>query len=46
MYILTVMGESSEVAGDPVSWKHSNTSPALRPDLVAVEEEGGGGATS
>ena len=39
--VLTAMGESSEVAGEPVSWKHFNTSSALTQVLVADEEGGG-----
>jgi hypothetical protein len=35
------MGESSEVAGDPVSWKHFNTSSTLT-QVLPSEEEGGG----
>ena len=41
---LTVMGERSEVVGEPVSWKHFNTSSASR-QLLTEEEEEGGGAT-
>ena len=45
--LLTVMGDRSEVAGDPVSWKHSRTSSALTHVLATAddEEEEGGGAT-
>lgn len=38
----TVIGESSEVAGDPVSWKHRNTSSA---STQLFSELAGGGAT-